>query len=1089
VTIRAIYISYWATRYAGLRDHVLQLLEETELNGVVVDIKGEDGLLYDTFTQSSISRAELEAAWARADLAFGPWPAEGTPRLDLSWLETLTDPVAASSYAEVQDLATLMSWLKTRGYYAIARLAAFRDNRLVEQRPDLAIIDSRTDRPWRDDRDVGWVDPFRLEVWDYNAAIAAEAARRGFDEIQYDFIRFPAGGGTEYARYAKENTPESRQAALNGLLARTREAMPGSHARLAVDFFGYTCWGDQDTGIGQVIESVAPRIDVLCPMLYPSTFGSGLPGFPQYSDAIAFPYEVVQLSTVRAVERLQNVVPEAMVRPWIQDFPDYQFDGRTYTPAEIQEQMRGAIEGGAEGWMLFDPRVKYTREALREAVPDLPPGDGGDDMTGFRVVSDPSPHLVDPDGEKFFVTGVNYEGYFDRAWRLWNDDTFDLALIEKDFRKARQVGFNTLRLFVQTALERDIRAGIFDKLDRVLELAAHHRLVVLLTLNDDHSRNLSDSGQIGGAIAGRYRDHPAILGYDLENEPKLYHLLVAEYPDAYPAPVQSNALVERYGEWVGRDEIDELREQRRVPAFLDDDMAYYYANALQIFLEFDAAANEWRQQNGQTLVDYILSPASAPWQPFLEVLDGTLAAWIAAQRDPIRAVAPHALITVGWNWLHFAALPANDALDFHQFHVYSARGLAAFRAVLDNLEDLQRSFPDAPVLVGEFGYSNATSPNPATSQPVPQSVTALYEGALFAYLKASDFAGGMKWMLNDVTGVHNPYEASLGVFAAGDQPKVVAQVIKHYVALWSLNEESGEFSLYQDLIAELGYHYSLPSASVIGGGGHQDAAVDWQPDQDTHLYLAWGDNITVEALTDGTLWLSPPELIPGWADYGSILHYLDGQGNRVRVTVFPADERANWVVKAGETYVITKGAKKPEEPPAGEIPQPGPGEHVVILPDAEAHLDASRAYITRFRPDISFLPDEAVGRWPYVTIVGDTSGVTAEQEAALREAGAYVERISGDTMAEVQAVLDGLAADGQPFLGLEPEEPTEPPPPPPPPTEPDTYVVQPGDTLWLISVNVYGSGSFWNLIFEANRDILEDPSRIRPGQVLKIPPR
>jgi hypothetical protein len=260
--------------------------------------------------------------------------------------------------------------------------------------------------------------------------------------------------------------------------------------------------------------------------------------------------------------------------------------------------MRGAIEGGGEGWILFDPRVKYTREALQPAVPSPPIGDGA---TGFRVVSDPTPHLVDPDGHRFFVVGVNYEGYFDRAWRVWDDDTFDLALIEKDFE---QVGFNVLRLFVQTSLERDIRAGVFDKLDQVLELAAHHGLNVLLTLNDDHSRNLADSGEIAAAIASRYRDDPTILGYDLENEPKLYNLLVAEYPEGYPAPVQSPALVEHYGERVSRDEVEELRQERKVPSFLDDDMAYYYANALRIFLEFDTAVSEWTGRTGQTLADY-----------------------------------------------------------------------------------------------------------------------------------------------------------------------------------------------------------------------------------------------------------------------------------------------------------------------------------------------------------------------------------------------------------------------------------------------------------------------------------------------------
>ncbi len=370
--VKGLYVTYWAARHAGLRSHALQLLEETELNAIVIDIKGDDGLLYDTFTAPTISRAEEEEALAVTEF-------KDYQSTDLSWTRAMT---ASSSYDQVRDFGAMMAWLQERGYYTIARVIVFKDDQLVGQRPDLAVKDSRTGQPWRDYKGVGWSDPCQPEVWEYNAAIAREAARRGFDEIQYDYVRFPTDGPTEYAQYAQENTAENRQAAINDLLTLTRQYLRPTGAKLAVDFFGYTCWRTDDPNIGQVIESVAPHIDVLCPMLYPSTFGAGLPGFPQYSNAIAFPYEVVYLSTVRAVERLKKVNPAASVRCWIQDFPDYRFDKRTYTPEEIREEMRGAMEGGAEGWMLWDPRVKYTREALKPAeeapaIPTYPPNKMG----------------------------------------------------------------------------------------------------------------------------------------------------------------------------------------------------------------------------------------------------------------------------------------------------------------------------------------------------------------------------------------------------------------------------------------------------------------------------------------------------------------------------------------------------------------------------------------------------------------------------------------------------------------------------------------------------------------------------------------
>jgi peptidoglycan/xylan/chitin deacetylase (PgdA/CDA1 family) len=362
--IKAPFISYWATRHAGLRSHVLQLLEETELNAVVVDIKGDDGLLYDTFTKPTISGAEAQAALA-------PVPFVDEESIDLSWAQAMT---AATPYDEVCNFETLLAWLKAHGIYTIARVVVFKDPRLVAQCPDLAVKDSRTGQPWQDSAGITWSDPTRPEVWQHNAAIACEAARRGFNEIQYDYVRFPTDGPLEYALYSQADTPAARKAAINGLLALTRQTLQGTQAKLAVDFFGYTCWFDNDNSLGQVIESAAPHIDVLCPMLYPSTFSAGLPGYPQYGNAIAFPFEVVNLSTNRAVTRLKKANPAAVVRPWIQDFPDYHFDKRTYTPHEIQEQMRGATEAGAEGWLLWDARIQYTRDALKpkEVVPPPP---------------------------------------------------------------------------------------------------------------------------------------------------------------------------------------------------------------------------------------------------------------------------------------------------------------------------------------------------------------------------------------------------------------------------------------------------------------------------------------------------------------------------------------------------------------------------------------------------------------------------------------------------------------------------------------------------------------------------------------------
>jgi len=322
--IKAAYLTYYGVGDRGIRTRVLELTSRTELNAVVIDVKGDRGwVLY---------RTEVEQALA----------------------------VGAQGPGTLRDFDGLMADLKALGIYTIARIVTFKDNTLASGRPDLAIIDTRTGKPWIDNEKLAWVDPFREEVWAYNIALAREAVRRGFDEVQFDYVRFPTDGKLGAARYSRPNNKDTRLPAIAGFLQRARRELGPTGAFVAADLFGYTAFNENDTDIGQRIEEIAPHLDYICPMVYPSGYHKGIPGHP---NPVLVPYKVVHES-VRMI-RKRSIGTTARVRPWLQDFRDYAFDRRIFGVNEVQAQIRGAEEAGGTGWMLWNPRNDYTGAALR----------------------------------------------------------------------------------------------------------------------------------------------------------------------------------------------------------------------------------------------------------------------------------------------------------------------------------------------------------------------------------------------------------------------------------------------------------------------------------------------------------------------------------------------------------------------------------------------------------------------------------------------------------------------------------------------------------------------------------------------------
>jgi len=275
-------------------------------------------------------------------------------------------PLAKSSGASRADSKILDDFLalaRKKNVYTIARIIVFKDDVLARGAPDMAIKNSQTEELWRDAGGSHWVDPYNDQVWAYNLAIAKEMAALGFDEIQFDYIRFPSDGQVADVLYPSrpQSDDRPRWEVLETLLAQISQELP--HVYVSLDTFGWTTWRLDDSGVGQRIEEIARYVDYVCPMLYPSTFEASALGYPQPT---AQPYQVVYRSSLNAQGRLAQ--SRARLRPWLQAFADYAF-GQPFGAKEIAAQIQAAEEAKTAGWCLWNPSGVYAEEGFAAKKP------------------------------------------------------------------------------------------------------------------------------------------------------------------------------------------------------------------------------------------------------------------------------------------------------------------------------------------------------------------------------------------------------------------------------------------------------------------------------------------------------------------------------------------------------------------------------------------------------------------------------------------------------------------------------------------------------------------------------------------------
>jgi hypothetical protein len=258
---------------------------------------------------------------------------------------------AAGNYYQPADVA---KQLHAQGIYLIGRLAVYEDPVLSARRADLAIQLS-DGSPWHDYRGLGWSNPYNKEVWDYNISIAKAAAKAGFDEIQFDYVRFPTDGPVESAVWpGKVNEPQSTTIAR--FLKYASGQLKPLGVRVSADIFGLAATNDLEV-VGQSPKKMARVVDALSPMVYPSHFGAGQYGLadPQAAPGMTVGYA---LSDFRTAIRGSK----AELLPWIQDFS---MGGRKFTLADIQDEILAVRRSETRGFLIWNASGEYTPGALR----------------------------------------------------------------------------------------------------------------------------------------------------------------------------------------------------------------------------------------------------------------------------------------------------------------------------------------------------------------------------------------------------------------------------------------------------------------------------------------------------------------------------------------------------------------------------------------------------------------------------------------------------------------------------------------------------------------------------------------------------
>ena len=329
VKVKGIYVTGPAAGSERM-EQLIDLVSSTELNTMVIDVKNDEGNL--TYKMEVPASANLEAG-----------------------------------IRYVKDMPALIERLHQQGIYVIARIVCFKDPVLAAARPELALR-LPDGKAVMDANGLAWVNPYKEEVWDYLCTLAECASRDGFDEIQFDYVRFPIGNDANAADYGVDMSTYPREAGLTDFFNYASGRLHEKQIIFGADLFGTIIGSDVDRDrTGQNYLSIAEHTDAICPMIYPSHYANGTFGMNVPDQ---YPYETIANALQLSKEELgETDSPKGVVRPWLQCFNAIWVDGHiTYGSKEVHDQIQAVYDAGYEEWFLWHASNHY--EQVKSALTD-----------------------------------------------------------------------------------------------------------------------------------------------------------------------------------------------------------------------------------------------------------------------------------------------------------------------------------------------------------------------------------------------------------------------------------------------------------------------------------------------------------------------------------------------------------------------------------------------------------------------------------------------------------------------------------------------------------------------------------------------